>query len=103
MFETLDKLMLAGIGAMTMTREKAEELFDDYVQKGKATRDQRTGFVRDLMDQAEKARQEMEKMISEQVHKSIDQLYLATKDDVRELSDKITQLSIQISAMKLPQ
>jgi len=28
MFETLDKLLLAGLGAMSMTKEKAEQIFD---------------------------------------------------------------------------
>ena len=36
MFETLDKIMLAGLGAMSMTKEKAESIFDEYVEKGKA-------------------------------------------------------------------
>jgi hypothetical protein len=35
MFETLDKLMLAGLGALTMTRERAEKLFDEYVSQGR--------------------------------------------------------------------
>ena len=34
MFETLDKMMLAGLGALSMTRERAEKLFDEYVKKG---------------------------------------------------------------------
>jgi polyhydroxyalkanoate synthesis regulator phasin len=52
MFETLDKLMLAGLGAMSMTKERAEQIFDEYVEKGRVTRDQRSGFVRDLLDQS---------------------------------------------------
>jgi polyhydroxyalkanoate synthesis regulator phasin len=103
MFETLDKLMLAGLGAMTMTKERAEQIFDEYVEKGRATRDQRSGFVRDLLDQAEKARRDMEKLVAEQVHKAIDQTNLATKDDVVCLSEKLDQISLQISALNLTQ
>ena len=29
MFETLDKILYAGIGAVSMTKEKAEKLFDE--------------------------------------------------------------------------
>lgn len=50
MFETLDRLMLAGLGALTMTREKAETMFDEYVSKGQTVRETRTGFVKDVMD-----------------------------------------------------
>jgi polyhydroxyalkanoate synthesis regulator phasin len=101
MFETLDKLMLAGLGAMSMTKERAEQIFDEYVEKGRATRDQKPGFVRDLLDQAERARRDMEKMIAEQVRKAIDQTNLATKDDVICLSEKLDQISLQVSAMNL--
>jgi polyhydroxyalkanoate synthesis regulator phasin len=48
MFETLDKLMLAGLGALTMTRERAEKMFDEYVSKGEAARGGRAGFVSEV-------------------------------------------------------
>lgn len=92
MFETLDKLMLAGMGAMTMTRERAEEIFDEYVEKGKAQRDQRSGFVKDLMDRVEKSRKDMEKLVSEQVEKALSKQPLATKDDIKRLEDKLDLL-----------
>lgn len=92
MFETLDKLMLAGLGAMSMTKEKAEEIFDDYVEKGKAQKEQRGGFVKDVMEQAEKAKSDLEKTISEQVEKALSKQPLATKDDINRIEEKLDQL-----------
>ncbi|MHC4143474.1 MAG: hypothetical protein ACYSUD_01715 [Planctomycetota bacterium] len=43
MFETLDKMMLAGLGAISMTRERADKIFDEYVNKGKLEKDGRCG------------------------------------------------------------
>ena len=63
MFETLDKLMLAGLGALSMTRERAEEIFDEYVERGQAEKDSRSGFVKEVMDNADKTRKELEDMI----------------------------------------
>jgi polyhydroxyalkanoate synthesis regulator phasin len=92
MFETLDKLMLAGLGAMSMTREKAEEIFDEYVEKGKAQRTNKDSFVRDLMDRAEKSRKEMEKTIHDQVEKALVNQPIATKDDIKRLETKLDLL-----------
>jgi polyhydroxyalkanoate synthesis regulator phasin len=92
MFETLDKVMLAGLGAMSMTKEKAEEIFDDYVEKGKAQREHRAGFVKDLMDQAEKAKTDLEKVVSEQIEKAINKQPLATKDDIKRIEAKLDEL-----------
>jgi polyhydroxyalkanoate synthesis regulator phasin len=92
MFETLDKLMLAGLGALTMTRERAETMFDEYVNKGQAAREGRTGFVKDVMDSAERTRAELQRLVADQVRQTITNMHLASKDDVERLERKIDQL-----------
>jgi polyhydroxyalkanoate synthesis regulator phasin len=92
MFETLDKIMLAGLGAMSMTKEKAEEIFDEYVEKGKAKKENRSGFVQDLMDRADKTKADMEKVISEQIDKALAKQPMATKDDIKRIEAKLDQL-----------
>ena len=92
MFEALDKLMLAGLGAVSMTRERAEKIFDEYVSRGKVEKEARTGFVKEVMDTAEKTRKDLERLISDQVHKTVDQLEFATRDDIKRLEEKLDQL-----------
>ncbi|MCX5647411.1 MAG: hypothetical protein NTZ17_22430 [Phycisphaerae bacterium] len=92
MFETLDKLMLAGLGALTMTRERAEKLFDEYVSKGQAERDARTGFVKEVMDSAERTRAEFQRLVADQVRQTVNNLHLATKDDLQRIELKLDQL-----------
>ena len=92
MFEALDKLMLAGLGAVSMTRERAEKIFDEYVSRGKVEKEARSGFVKEVVDTAEKTRKDFEKLISEQVHKTVDKLELATRDDIKRLEEKLDRL-----------
>ncbi|OQY04581.1 MAG: hypothetical protein B6I25_06750 [Planctomycetales bacterium 4572_13] len=92
MFEALDKVLLAGLGAMSMTREKAESIFDEYVEKGKAQKEHREGFVKDVMDQAEKTKTDLEKVISEQLEKAMGKQPMATKDDIKRIEAKLDQL-----------
>jgi polyhydroxyalkanoate synthesis regulator phasin len=92
MFETLDKLMMAGMGAMSMTKEKAEKIFDEAVQKGKAEKEQKSGFVKEMMDSADKARKDLEKLVADQIHKTLSQMPIATKDDVTRMEQKLDQL-----------
>ena len=75
MFETLDKIMLAGLGALSMTRERAEKIFDDYVNRGK-----------------EKTRSELEKIVSEQVRTTVSKLSLATHEDLDRVEKKLDEL-----------
>ena len=92
MFETLDKVFLAGLGAMSMTKEKAEQIFDEYVKKGAVERDQKGGFVKEILDTAEKTRADMEKMVGDQVKKAIASIPLATKEDLKRVEQKLDQI-----------
>lgn len=92
MFEALDKVMLAGLGAMSMTKEKAEAIFDEYVEKGKAQKEHRAGFVKEVMDHAEKAKADLEKVVSEQLEKAMSKQPLATKDDIKRIEAKLDEL-----------
>ena len=89
MFETLDKLALASLGALSMTRERAEKIFDEYVNRGQAEKDARTGFVRDVMDAAEKTRKDLERIVTEQVEAVIKRLDLPTREDIQRLEAKL--------------
>jgi len=96
MFETLDKLFLAGLGAVSMTREKAEQLFDEYVATGSKAKDAtRSGFVKELMDSAERTRKELEQIVQKQVHQTVESLDLATRDDISRLEGKLDKVLSQ--------
>jgi polyhydroxyalkanoate synthesis regulator phasin len=92
MFETLDKMMLAGLGAISMTRERAEKIFDEYVSRGKIEKENRSGFIKAMMDAADKNRAEFEKLIDKQVRETVEHLNLPTRDDVQRLEKKIDKL-----------
>ena len=92
MLETLDRLMLAGLGAWNMTKEKAENIFDEYVRRGEVERNSRDSFVRDLVDSAERTRVDMRNFVERQVRQSVDRMNLATKDDIARLEAKIDAL-----------
>jgi polyhydroxyalkanoate synthesis regulator phasin len=89
MFETIDKLFLAGLGAVSMTKEQAEKIFDEYVSRGKAERESKEGFVKEIMNKADKTRKDLEEIISKQISKTIEKLDLATKEDIKRLEEKL--------------
>ena len=92
MFEALDKVLLAGLGAMSITRDRAEKIFDEYVRRSQAEKAARAGFVKELMDAAEKTRTDFEKLISNQVGRTVGTLNLATRDDLHRVEEKLDQL-----------
>jgi polyhydroxyalkanoate synthesis regulator phasin len=91
--------MLAGLGALSMTRERAEKIYDEYVSRGRVERDARSGFVKEVMDSAERTRQELEKLVSDQVQQAVKTLHMATQEDVqrveREMAGKADILRLE--------
>ncbi len=92
MFETLDKMLMASLGAISMTRERAEKMFDESVSRGQAEKENRTGFVKEVMDSADRTRSELEKMIGEQVQETVTSLHLASQEDIERIEQKLDQL-----------
>jgi polyhydroxyalkanoate synthesis regulator phasin len=92
MADTLERLIAASLGAMSMTRQKAENLFEDLVKRGHAEKGRRTGFVREVMDSADKTRKEMEDLVTKQVKQVVEKLDLISRSDLALMEKKIDQL-----------
>lgn len=92
MFETLDKMVMAGLGAVTMTREKAQEIFDEAVRRGQEKQANNEKFVHDVMDSAQRARMSLEELIARQVRQTMQSLNMPTRDDLARIEAKIDQL-----------
>jgi polyhydroxyalkanoate synthesis regulator phasin len=91
MLETLDKMVLASLGVMNMSRKRAEKIFDDLVRQGQAARGQKGSFVKEMVDTAEKARKDLEETVARQVRSALAKVDLASRDDVERLEKKLDQ------------
>ena len=93
MLETLDKIITAGLGAVSMTRERAEELFDEAVRRGKEVKANREEFVTKLMDSAKQARSTVEDTVRKQVHAAMVGLNLPTREEMKRIEAKVDRLA----------
>jgi len=92
MFETVDKIMSAGLGVLSMSRERAEKIFDELVSRGQAQRADRKTFVRDLTDRAKKTREDFTRLVDEGIDKAVAKLDLAKRSDIERLEKKLNNL-----------
>lgn len=92
MFDLIKKGVLMGLGAATLTKEKAEQFVDELVKKGELSKDERPKVVQDLLDKAEEQEKELYDKISDQVNKAIAKLDIPTKKDFERLEKKIESL-----------
>ena len=95
MFEAMNKLMLSGLGLLSVTQERAEKIFDELVQRGQAEKSQRGRFVEDLTGTAERARKEFQDILARQVREALERMNLPTRDDLLRVEAKLDQLLAQ--------
>ncbi len=88
MTSLLEKGFLAGIGLLSMTREKAQKIVDELSHEGELQRSEVKQWVDQLSDRGEQERQALRNMIRDEMKKVLDEMGLATKEDIQKLIDK---------------
>lgn len=84
----LEKGFLAGIGLLSMTREKAQKIVEELTHEGELQRSEVKQWVDQLSDRGEEERQALRRLIREEIKKVLDEVGFATKEDIQKLLDK---------------
>ena len=93
MSNLIKKTILAGLGALSLSREKAEKLAKDLIKRGELTEKEEAKFIKNLIERAEKSKVEMEKKIEKIVEKTLKKLNIPTRKELDDLKAKIDKLS----------
>ena len=88
MASLLEKGFLAGIGLLSMTREKAQKVVEELTHEGELQRGEAKEWIDQLSARGEEERQALRKLIRDELRKVLDEMGLATKEDIQKLIDK---------------
>ena len=99
MIESLRKLGLLGIGAISITEEKIKQVVNELVEKGEMSTEEGKTLVHELLTEKKKQVQDFEEKISRDVQNAIGKSNIASKDDVSRLEDKVTELEETIKKL----
>lgn len=94
MEELLKKVFFAGVGAMALTYEKANELVSDLVQKGKITVEQGKQLNEELKRVVDNKKSSAQNIAESEtnIKDYLANLNLATKTDIDNLNKRIDEL-----------
>ena len=93
MADLIKNAILAGLGVLSLTREKAESIAKDLIKKGELAKTEEAKFVKDLMEKAGESGGEVKKKIEETVEETIKKLNIPTRKDLDEIKEKLDELS----------
>lgn len=92
MVDIIDKVFNLGIGAIVMTKEKAESIVNDLIRSGEVGQEEAKKMVRELMEKGEKRKAELREEIKRTVREYISEMNIASKTDVKNLESEIELL-----------
>ena len=88
----MKKMMYFGLGAMSMTRERAEKVFSEMAEKGEISSEEARQFVDDAIKKGEEERMEMRKVISEEIDEVKKNFSVVTRAELEALEQRIKDL-----------
>lgn len=99
MIDLMKKAVLTGIGIASLTKDKAEELARDLIDKGKMSEQEGEKLVQEMLSRAEESRQSMKNQTETLVQKTIDKMHLARMEDIDLLKKEIEKLRKEIEEL----
>ena len=91
-----EKVFLASLGALTLTKEKSKEWVEQLVRKGEIAREEAPEFLRQVAKRGEEVSAELDKRISSAVESLSKSMDFATKSDLDELRREIRDLAAKL-------
>ncbi len=92
MKDLIGKAFLAGLGAVSLTREKLESVVDDLVKRGEVAREEKQKLLNDLVEAGEKHQNEIRGFVQKEVQKVLEALDIPTRQDIRDLQKQMEEL-----------
>ncbi len=102
--EAVRKVLLAGIGAVALAQEEAEDLVNKLVERGQIAEQDGRKLLKDVMERrkkpAEKTAEKAEDALDKRVEELLDRMNVPTKSDLEALSAKIAALTQKVEELK---
>ncbi|NLV76553.1 MAG: hypothetical protein GX023_06170 [Tissierellia bacterium] len=94
MEDLLKKIFFAGVGSLALTYDKAKDLVEDMVERGKITVEQGKKLNEELKRVVEDNKSNAQNIseVENNIKNYINSLNLATKEDLETLSNRIEKL-----------
>lgn len=93
-----DKMVNLGLGAISLTKERAELFIDEMVERGEISKEDAKQTLEDVMQKGREQREEVRTMIQEEMDSWKNNLGVVTRAELDKMAERIKELE-----SKLPQ
>ncbi|MCX5781017.1 MAG: hypothetical protein NTV45_09400 [Firmicutes bacterium] len=92
----LDKVINLGLGAISLTKEKAEAFIDELVERGEISKEDAKQTLDDVMKKGEEHKEEFRTMIREEIDSWRSKFGVVSKAEYDKLAERIKELESKL-------
>jgi len=92
MLELSRKLLLAGIGAAVLTKERIEGIVRELIKQGEISKEEGIKLVKEVLQKGEEMQKTLEAKIEVGINKAMGRLNIPTRKEIQELREKLEKL-----------
>jgi poly(hydroxyalkanoate) granule-associated protein len=100
MSDLIKKMLLAGVGALALTKEKVEVIVDDLVKRGEVAQKDKSSLLNEMLNSVEKGKQEIREFVHKEMEKIIQSLDIPTRSEFEALKKQVKTLAADKSKTK---
>lgn len=98
--DLIEKTFLVGVGAAALTKERAQELVDEFVHRGQLTGEEGRDVVESLMSRSKAEAQSALKRADSSLQGAYRDAGLATRKQLEDIDFRIRQLEHRVSLLE---
>jgi polyhydroxyalkanoate synthesis regulator phasin len=95
--ENFKKLFLAGVGAVSLSKDRAQRVVKELIEQGKIREQEGRKLVEEMMKKAAEKRKDVEQTIGAQVSQAYQKVNLATQEQLKKMEKRIHELERELA------
>ncbi len=100
LLEAARKVLLAGIGAISLAQEEIEDFINKLVERGEIAEKDGKKLIQELQVKRNRGAEKAEEELHKRVNLVLDRMNVASKSDIDELNNKIAVLTMKLEESK---
>ncbi len=98
MFELFEKAVLTGLGALSLTQKKAEEIVAELKEKYKMSEEEGKAFLDKVQGMAKEGRERVAEIADTEVKKVLDRVGLVPREEFDRLLKRVEELEKRVAS-----
>ncbi|WP_417591064.1 phasin family protein [Owenweeksia hongkongensis] len=100
MEDTFKKMLYSGIGFLSLTKSKIDEVVDDLIDRGRLSREEGEKIVNDFKKESGSSKEAVENELLQWMEKALSKMDIARKKDLEQLQKQVEELQKRVTVLE---